>query len=321
MREHLKIHKSSGEVAIRILKNSGAIDHGFSIIRAGEFLLIPLAFVPSAGDLPGEVVKHEEEPREKRPYPSRISGSYDVIGHIAISKEKDPAKLKELAEGLLNSGKGIKSVYFDGGVKGDTRIRDLALIAGEDAPVATYRENGIILKVDVTRVYFSPRLATERLLLSSKVASGEKIVDMFSGVGSFAINIASKVDAHITAIDINAAAVSLMRDNILINRLKGTVEPVLADSTATIREYGNMDRIIMNLPHGAHSHVRQAMWSLREGGRINYYEICDFEGLEYRLEEFRELGLTVAEKREVHAYSSRERMYSVELIKGSQARS
>lgn len=315
MKDHLKVPEKSGEEAIRMLKNSGILDPEFSILHEGGFLFIPLASNPENVDSKWEIVRLEGVARAKRNYPVRISGSYDVIGHIAISKERNEEKLRNLAADLMKSGKGIRSVYFDRGVKGDARIRDLMLIAGEDAPVAMYRENGIILKVDVKKVYFSPRLATERLLLSTKVSDGERIVDMFAGVGSFALNIASRKNTNITAIDNNPNAVSLMQENIGMNRLLGKITPLMADSSKAIIDYHDVDRIIMNLPHGAYSFIKPALGSLREGGKLNYYEICDFERLLDRLEEFRRIGLIMAEKREVHAYSSKERMYSVELVK------
>ena len=68
--------------------------------------------------------------------------------------------------------------------------------------------------LDVKKVYFSPRLATERKRITDQVKNNEIIVDMFAGIGPFSISIARKHKVKIYAIDINPYAYKYLKKNI-----------------------------------------------------------------------------------------------------------
>ena len=75
-------------------------------------------------------------------------------------------------------------------------------------------------KLDVKKVYFSPRLATERKRVADLVSDGEEILDMFAGVGPFPFVIAKEKSVDITAVDINEVAIQYLNENIKINKVK-----------------------------------------------------------------------------------------------------
>ncbi|MFG1520162.1 MAG: class I SAM-dependent methyltransferase family protein [Thermoplasmataceae archaeon] len=316
MKNHIKVDKKSAEKEIRKLKVEEWIDYDYKIQDIGKYLLIPLKDNVNSEKLwTFEIVQESGIRNERRINPLRISGSYDTIGSIVVTKESDPVKLMQLSRNLLNSGKGIRSVYRDRGVRGKARLRDLELVLGEDNKKTLYKENGITLNVDISRAYFSPRLATERFLLANRVKDGEIIIDMFAGIGPFSILIASMRDVDIIAIDSNPEAISLLNDNIKINRLRGRIIPVIGDSALIMRNYPKADRIIMNFPTGAFQFIDAAVEQLKDGGRIDYYEIASYEEIAIRMDHFRDMGLIAEAKREVHAYSKSLRMFSIELLK------
>lgn len=320
MTKHLKTIKSNAEKAIKNLKSLGLIDHNFRIQKYGNYVLIPIRESPELNKIePGEweIIDIEGLKDEEKIMPQKYSGSYDIIGDIIIMKYADPKRSVELAENLMKYRKGTKSVFIDHGIKGEFRKRSLELIAGEDKRVTTYKENGLIFKIDLDKAYFSPRLATERMLISKDVKDGEFIIDMFAGIGPFSLNIAKNKKCKIIAIDSNPDAISNLEENISLNRLAGTVIPVCGDAAVKIAEFGNADRIIMNLPHGAFMFVEKALKSLKVKGTLNYYEINTVENIEKRMEEFRALGLELVSKRVVHGYSKMESMYSLEFKKAS----
>ena len=113
-------------------------------------------------------------------------------------------------------------------IKGTIRIRDLEFLAGTDDSITIHKEHGARLKLDVKEVYFSPRLATERIRVSNSVKDGEKILDMFCGIGPFPILIAKNHDVDITAVDINEAAIKYLNENIKLNKLKNRDENTIA---------------------------------------------------------------------------------------------
>ncbi len=315
MKLHLRVRSRQGQSALRILRKENLVDNDYEILHEEGFLMIPLmdgAIIPEIEN--SETVELDEMERRTKPSPKGIKGSYDVIGSIVILKKSTTRNPKEIAGRIVNRP-GISSVYLDSGVTGEYRKRSLELIAGEDNTVTLYRENGILLKVDVENAYFSPRLATERMLVADSIRDGEEIVDMFAGIGPFSVLIARRHQCHVKAIDHNPRAIELLKENISLNKLKGTITPVMGRSEDEISEISGVDRVIMNLPHGAVPFIGGAMDALKEGGRINFYEVSSVEGITERMISLKKLGLKLVSKREVHGYSKSEYMYSLELVK------
>ena len=161
-------------------------------------------------------------------------------------------------------------------IKGTTRVRDLEFLSGVDDSVTIHREHGARLKLDVREVYFSPRLATERKRVMQSVEDGEKILDMFCGIGPFPIVIAKNKDVEITAVDINKEAIKYLNENIKLNKLKGSIETYCGDIREVSKSFKlKFDRIIMNLPGLAYTFLDIAVNLIEENGIINYYEFSD----------------------------------------------
>ena len=312
---HLKIKKEFANNIILLLGKGPVRDFKHVIQKDSEFVYVPLSKVPESIYENAEIVDIEPKEKRIRYYPKTSGGSFDLIGSIAILKYREPERLKKVAHEILTTNRNIKAVYSDQGVSGPYRIRDLNLIEGERVYETDYRENGVVMKVDLSSVYFSPRLATERLLVSQSVKEGELIVDMFSGIGTFPLNIAHKKKCEIYAIDSNPRAIDLLNENLKKNHLLGRIYPTLGLAEKEIVKFRDVDRIIMNLPHDSFMYVSAAKEVLKSNGLINYYEIADIITLEERMEKLFEMGLNIVSKRVVHSYSKIERMYSLTLRK------
>lgn len=312
MTKHLKVRKSDAQSIITELKSNSNIDHDYQIQREGEYVFVPLNndYNPR-GTSKYEVVDIVPLESKSRPRPRASSGAFDLIGNIAITKIRNRYRAEELAEDLLRSHPVIKSVYLDKGIVGEFRLRDLELLSGEGNFNAVYRENGLVFEIDVSKVYFSPRLATERMFVAKDAKDGEYIIDMFAGIGAFSFNIAKQRDVRITAIDSNPDAISHMKRNMERNSLKGAITPVLGKAEEAVPELPKADRIIMNLPHKSRQFLKLASGWIKEGGVLHYYEILDVEGLAERMTEMNRLGLEILKKREVHGYSVSLSMYSI----------
>ena len=98
---------------------------------------------------------------------------------------------------------------------------------------------------------------------------------MFTGIGPFSISIANEHDVKVYAIDINPDAYKYLKENIKLNKLKGTVIPLLGDVDEVLNGLNiKSDRIIMNLPGTAWSFLDTAIKSLKSGGVLHYYEFA-----------------------------------------------
>ena len=101
-------------------------------------------------------------------------------------------------------------------------------------------------------------------------------MDMFTGVGPFAILIAKKhPKVHVYALDKNPEAVQLLRKNVLVNRVRAKITPFVGEAREIVAErlQGLADRAIMNLPEKAIEYVDVACEAIKpKGGVMHYYE-------------------------------------------------
>ncbi len=205
-----------------------------------------------------------------------LYGAFDQIGNIIILRIPDSLlqKRKIIGEVLLDKVKTARSVYAQSSpVEGDFRIRKLELLAGEDKTETEYKEHGCRFKVDVEKTFFSPRLSTERDRIAGLINEGETIINMFGGVGMFSIIAAKKKKCHVYNIDINPDAARLCLENILLNKLKGTVESIEGDATKVIEErlLEVGDRVLMLLPERSDEFLDSAIKAAKKKAIIHYY--------------------------------------------------
>ncbi|MCX8181674.1 MAG: class I SAM-dependent methyltransferase family protein [Candidatus Methanomethyliaceae archaeon] len=203
--------------------------------------------------------------------------SFDIVGDIAIIEDLAPELLphgETLAKAMMQIHPRVRTVLLKTGkVEGDFRIPRLTLLGGEEKYETIHAEYGVKLKVDLSKAYFSPRLATEHHRVASQVRDGEVVVDMFAGVGPFSILIAKKASAKVFSIDINPNAISLLKENLRLNRLRGEVVPLCGDvRTIAPQLKGIADRVIMNLPASSLDYLDVAVAILKsDGGMIHIY--------------------------------------------------
>jgi tRNA (guanine37-N1)-methyltransferase len=161
-------------------------------------------------------------------------------------------------------------------VRGEHRLRRLEWVWGDKRTETLYREQGCVFKVDLSEVYFSPRLSFERMRIAKLVRANEEVVNMFSGVGCFSILMAKHCETRmIHSIDVNPRAVRLMWENIALNRVAERVEAILGDAEDVIQREleGVADRVLMPLPGKAYEYLGSAVNALDSGtGFIHYYD-------------------------------------------------
>ncbi len=224
-----------------------------------------------------------------------VPRSYDIIGDIAIlefeqsdalSKEKYDKLKKQIAEKLMNINKTIIKVFEKKSeVKGLYRLRDLKILSGEDNSETIHKENKCQFKLDIKKVYFSPRLVLERKRISMlDYKEGEKIIDLFAGVGPFSIQIAKHHNVVVNAFDVNPDAYYYLLENLEMNKVKGKISAWLLnvlDLLNPLNEIGltlksKAERIIMNLPENALDYIRVACFLMQDsGGIIHIYQFSE----------------------------------------------
>jgi tRNA (guanine37-N1)-methyltransferase len=283
----VRVPAREGEAMRQELIREAALDPSLKVIRDGSGLILPvLKEREGAG-------QYEFEPHPGRdPLPR-----HELVGGIAILQEDDPAG----AEKILASRPSLHTAVFaQGEVSGEYRTRELKVLAGKPTTRTEVTEHGRLYAVDLAGAYFSARLSTERQRVLGQVQDGETILDMFAGVGPFAVTLAARA-ALVVAADLNPLAVELMLANIRQNRVINLI-PMLADARrlSAVLPW-KFDRVVMNLPLAGTEFLPDAFGLCRSGGTIHFYALVSADG--EHTARIEELGGTVIAERNVRSYS------------------
>jgi tRNA (guanine37-N1)-methyltransferase len=291
-----KVPRRQCEKALTLIKKLKIIDRQLKIDRDDRFVLIPLATKPSARQLKGireqitdfdisKCVFHKRKPQKLSPIealeddPSpelsgRLPRSMDVVGDIAIVEipsDLDAYK-QRVGEAIIRANPSLNTVVAKASaVRGTYRLREFIVIAGEHKTETIHKEYGCKYYVDISKAFFSPRLSHEHKRIASLVKEKETIVDLFAGVGPFAIQIAKtheKVEVY--ALDLNPNAFEYLERNIRLNKVLSKVRPIFGDAKQIVKERlsGVADRVIMNLPWKSLEFVDAACQALKQDGGI-----------------------------------------------------
>jgi len=157
-------------------------------------------------------------------------------------------------------------------VSGELRVREWDVLYGASTETV-HREYGHEFALDIAAVYFSPRLATERHRVVEQVRDGERALDMFAGVGPFAVPMAAR-GAAVVACDLNPVAVEYLRENARRNGVSDRVTAIEGDVRDLAADYsGWADRLVMNLPHTAGEFLDTAVELAGAECVLHYYDI------------------------------------------------
>ncbi len=327
----LNIQKTHGERILASANKLGLIQKDLEILRNKDSLYIPLTRMPEEIELKQLMSEASEIKVEKQFFAEKKQGAktvtefledklpphilaslphaLDIVGDMAIIEirtELEPYKVL-VGEAILKTNKNVHTVLAKvGAVSGTYRLRKLDFIAGERKTMTLHKEYGCIYQVDITKTYFSPRLGHEHMRIAQLVQPEEIVIDLFAGVGPFAISIAkSHPSTKVYAIDINPEAVDLLRQNIRLNRVENRVYPITGDAIKIVDEElkYTADRVIMNLPETAHEFIDTACKALKPmGGIVHYYSFIRLPNTVENIK--RQLSQAVDEqKRKVAAFT------------------
>jgi tRNA (guanine37-N1)-methyltransferase len=282
----VEVPTRKGEEVRRKLLDTGLLRKELRIERAGAVLHIPVVG-PTGLPFPHREREFQEGVPSVRSYrdlvdvPPRLAPllpkSFDAIGDIIILRLPDPLREFEqpIGEAILRWNPKVRTVAVDEGVSGELRVRRIRVVAGEPKTRTEHVEFGLRYLVDVEHAYFSPRLGSERLRVAKQVLPGEVVVDMFAGVGPYAIFISRTRKAKaVHAIDANPAAAELLRENVRRNRAESVVVHEGAGQDF-LPGLAPVDRVIMDLPQTAREFLPATVPHVRPGGVVHYYTIAE----------------------------------------------
>ena len=144
------------------------------------------------------------------------------------------------------------------------RFFSMEVLAGEDNLVTTVSENGCSFTFDFSKVYWNSRLHSEHERIVGMLRRGETVLDVFAGVGPFALP-AAKKGCVVYANDLNPHSYKYLCENSTKNHVDKRVHAYNMDGRDFIRKVsdeltskfvdgrGDMySHVLMNLPASAH---------------------------------------------------------------------
>jgi tRNA (guanine37-N1)-methyltransferase len=297
----IEVFKRDAEKTKEFLLQEGLIDFSRQLVKKKDSLVFPLSkklLTKQRSALKKKVSfsvverdfkKDNKKPKSlkqalqkvltKKQFETLIS-SFDLVGNIGVIDI--PASLvkkqKQIAEALMIVHPSLSTVCKKVGIrKGGYRLQKVTVIAGKKTKVAEYKEAGCVFRVDIEKVFFSPRLAGERLRIAKKIKKREIVGAFFAGVGPFPLVFAQNSNMkEAVAIELNPAAYPFLKENIKRNKAEGIISAVQGDVTKVAQKYANsFDRIVMPMPKGGEDFLSAAFIAGKKKCVIHFYHFVD----------------------------------------------
>jgi len=216
--------------------------------------------------------------------PELLPRSIQFIGDIALlrlKKEVEDRK-EEIGRTLLELCPRIKTVCILRRVEGEFRLPKVEVVAGNGTETV-HCENDVYFNIDVAKFMFSKGNLYERLRIPKLVSVGEVVVDMFAGIGYFALQIAKhSLAREVIAIEKNPEAYHYLLRNIALNSLTN-VTAVLGDcrEVAKLTRFrGVGDRILMGYFISPFSYLEAALLFAKPEATLHFHFLSRKEDLE-----------------------------------------
>lgn len=292
----LKVSIVNAQATKQYLMEHNLLDKRYRLVRNAESIIFPVTreFTPPF-EFEADFLQAEGAEREPTmclrdalkndltvEENDELRAAYDIVGSIAIIEIPESLISKEgvIAERLMGINKSVKTVLKKvGGHEGVYRTQRMACIGGEDTRETIVIENGAKLKVNVETAYYSVRMATERKRIWLQVKPGERVLNLFSGVGPYPVTFSMHTEAaELVGIEINPAAHQLALENVAKNRctnvrlLCGDAHDIIPKLVAAGERF---DRITMPLPHTAHEFLDDAVSIAKPGTTIHFYTFLE----------------------------------------------
>ncbi|NHI93178.1 MAG: class I SAM-dependent methyltransferase family protein [Candidatus Lokiarchaeota archaeon] len=295
----LRIERKNGQIIHKFLTGLQLLEFELQIQTFGKYLFFPLKRQLNKNEIKLlinlNIPYKIEEKSSKKAKINRINSlkdefkkvlnqkeidliphSFDVLGHVLIIDF--PVELQEkkklITKILIEQLKPVKSVVQKlGPVTGELRVREYELLEGDKDLETIYTENNCKYKLDISKVFFNPRLSSERMRIAELIDINDNVLDMFAGVGPFTCLIAKKAKARITAIDLNPYAIFYLQYNIKLNKVEHLVNVIEGDIRNVLKDrfHFAFDKVIMNLPEKSYEFLDIACKSIKKEGGIIYF--------------------------------------------------
>jgi tRNA wybutosine-synthesizing protein 2 len=207
-----------------------------------------------------------------------MPAGYQRLGRVLVLRL--PASLRAFYPAIgaaWQAELGVTTVAVRSGpVSGELREPTLEVVAGGGTETEVV-EHGVRWRFDAARVMFAAGNKAERLRAGRLVRPGERVIDLFAGIGYFSIPAALPTRAaHVLAVEKNPIAFRYLRENARANGVEPRIEAVLGDNRQVELPPRSADRVFLGyLPSGLPWLARAVGLLRSEGGWVHLHAVAD----------------------------------------------
>lgn len=219
---------------------------------------------------------------------SALPSGYQRLGRVLILRL--PARLAPHFPEIGRAWQeelGVSAVLVrTGPITGEFREPRVAVVAGEGTETEVV-EHGVRWRFDAARLMFAAGNRTERVRVGRLVQPGERVVDLFAGIGYFAIPAArAHASVRVIAVEKNPLAYSYLLENLRLNGVAEQVDARPGENRAVDLPRASASRVLLGYLPDAIPWVGRALELVRpDGGWLHVHTVADARGARERAAE------------------------------------
>ncbi|WP_440988253.1 class I SAM-dependent methyltransferase [Haloarchaeobius baliensis] len=238
------VEQDRAEIAIASLRDEDVYDDDRRVkpVPDAALVALPVTAPPTETDVRRVVRQTDPEPRapdlatllRERGWDdervARAPSSWAVVGTVVLVSLAglDEEEEQVVGEALLELHGEADTVCAREGVDGEFREPNVRVVAGLGDTETVHVEHGTSYGLDLSTVMFSPGNQAERVRMGEVTGDDERVLDMFAGIGYFALPMA-RAGAGVTAVEKNPDAFRYLGENAANNAVLDRMELVLGD--------------------------------------------------------------------------------------------
>jgi tRNA wybutosine-synthesizing protein 2 len=177
----------------------------------------------------------------------RLPVHYQRMGRVVLVRwpEELRPEFATLAKELAEAVRSESVARVSGPVAGDRRLPTIERLFGDSLETEVL-EDGLRYRFDAGRVLYSRGNNSERARIARLVRPGERVIDLFAGIGYFALPAALHGRAlEVIAVEENPVSFGYLQANVALNHLEGIVRPRLGDNRSVELPVASADRVLL----------------------------------------------------------------------------
>ncbi len=217
---------------------------------------------------------------------------YQRLGDLLLVRLPPELRLREeeIARAYREELK-VRGVLVREDIRGEYRSPRARWLGPAGDPRTLHQEGGLRWRLDASRVMFSPGNRRERERVAEWVRPGERVGDLFAGIGYFTLPLArSGRTEELWAVEKNPESFRFLEENLELNGLAHRVRTVLGDNRTAELPRGHFDRLLLGYLPSSLPYLPRALELLQPaGGYVHAHFLAGAEEPEARtLERFAE---------------------------------